>query len=459
MFDLARLRVHSDARPRAVWRRLLSQAGLAAASLVLPAASWADTHIVLTNASIVEGNAGTQVLKIPFNFDGPQPGRVTGTVMAIPLSGTGFTPATGGASCGTPGVDFEQFSNVPFNIPPNTPNGTLSINVRVCSNTTPQPNRQIFIGATVTSGTVGCTDGCGAIGTIVDDDGPPTLSISSITVTEPTIGTRTATFTVKVFPTSPQPIQVHFATRDGSAKARCIAAPGSPFCQQIGDYVATSGTVPIAANADSATFGVTVLPDRVEEPNEFFLVDLSVPVGAQLGSQSTASATIRDGTLTLGGLQLSTDAPRALAGERFETTLDWAVPDHLVWRNLKTLDLRLTGDAREPLLWLRWEKDKAGHRISLCEADAAGQARCSAGARPGSATVLGTRHAQLHLADTQVLAGGATGQQLRLKLSLSLAPKLAPETVQVEVSAADEFGNVDRFVPVGELLPRGPARD
>src|SRR5690242_20649226 len=78
--------------------------------------------MVIDDASVFEGNAGTTILKRPVHFVGTQSSTVTGTVSAIPLSGTGFHPAVGGAACGG-SVDFVQFGNVPFSIPPNTPNG------------------------------------------------------------------------------------------------------------------------------------------------------------------------------------------------------------------------------------------------------------------------------------------------------------------------------------------------
>src|SRR6266404_7279900 len=95
----------------------------------------AQVLMTLGNASIFEGNSGTSILKLPVNFGGVNTSAVTGFASAIPLSGTGFHPATGGVACGPAGVDFEQFSNVAFNIPPNTPNGTLSVNITICSDT------------------------------------------------------------------------------------------------------------------------------------------------------------------------------------------------------------------------------------------------------------------------------------------------------------------------------------
>ena len=46
--------------------------------------------MVIDDASVFEGNAGTIVLNLPVRFVGAQSTTVTGLVSAIPLTGTGF---------------------------------------------------------------------------------------------------------------------------------------------------------------------------------------------------------------------------------------------------------------------------------------------------------------------------------------------------------------------------------
>ena len=121
--------------------------------------------------------------------------------------------------------------------------------------------------------------------------------------------------------------------------------------------------------------------------------------------------------------------------------------------------------------WLRW--DEASNEFRLCQraglgrdrddADdddddddkdlgsarsnaAAPRATCSAGALPGSAAVLATPFASLHLADTSVQGSGLTGPSVTLKLDLRFSGKAAGHTYRVELTAADDFGNADRFV-------------
>ena len=76
-------------------------------------------------------------------------------------------------------------------------------------------------------------DGQG-LGTITDDDTPPTVSVNDVTVTEGNSGNVNATFNVSLSTASGQAVSVNYATADGTATAPA-------------DYAATSGTLNFAA--------------------------------------------------------------------------------------------------------------------------------------------------------------------------------------------------------------------
>jgi hypothetical protein len=116
------------------------------------------------------------------------------------------------------------------------------------------------------------SDGTG-VGTIVDNDPPPSVSIGNATVTEGNSGSTPATFTVTLSTASGQTVTVDWSTHDGTAAA------GS-------DYTAASGTVTFAAGTTTQTVSVDVLGDAVYEGNEAFTVTLSNP----------SNVTIADGT-------------------------------------------------------------------------------------------------------------------------------------------------------------------
>lgn len=117
-----------------------------------------------------------------------------------------------------------------------------------------------------------------AIGSIVDDDPVPTVTIGDITMTEGTGGTTTASFTISLSNPTQSPVSVHFQTSPGSAK--------SP-----GDFEATSGTLTIAPDGLSGTVTVLVAADGTAERSEYFTVSISNAVGATIGA-STGRCTI-----------------------------------------------------------------------------------------------------------------------------------------------------------------------
>ena len=454
-------------RMRRGWR-WLALASLLCATALRPEAAMAQV-VVLSDASLFEGNAGTRVLSIPFNFIGQQTATVTGTVSAIPLSGNGFNAATSGAACAG-NVDFVGFVNVPFSIPPNTPNGTLTVNILVCSNTVVEPNEHIFVSATITAGASCSGDSCGAIGTILDDDGPPSISINNISTSEPVVGTKNAAFTVSLSHASALETRVNFRTRDNTARAPCVGC-SPPVVSP--DYNVSSGILTIAPNVLTGQIGVTIRGDQVPENAETFFVDLSAPVNATI-ADGTGQATIIDTTLSIGGFDLTPAAAEARIGETVDYTLDWTVPDNLVWRNLKSLDFRLR-DHHRTALWLRW--DEASNRFSLCSsvagrdnhadddndegddrrgalarADQQRRVVCGPGELPGTGAILATPFALVHMSQTAVVGSGPTGQRVTLKLSLQMLERSAGHTYRVGLAAADDFGNEDPFVRAATLV-------
>jgi probable HAF family extracellular repeat protein len=97
----------------------------------------------------------------------------------------------------------------------------------------------------------------------------PLMTITDTSVTEGHTGTRAVTFTVTLSAASAQPVTVAYATANGTATA------GS-------DYQAASGTLTFAPGETSKTITVLVYGDRLGEPNETFVVNLSSPTNATI---------------------------------------------------------------------------------------------------------------------------------------------------------------------------------
>jgi hypothetical protein len=446
--------------PRAIAR--LAQVFLLLSS-VSGAASAAIT-LTAQDARVFEGAGGAH--QVTFNVTTSGTSGSSSFRLNVFPQGTGLRPAAvGGASCG-PGVDFITVSNQQFTV---GMNGTFAIPVTICGNTT--VDSRLFPGGVSTDRDFGVSltpidiptnselplcGRCTAFITIVDDDGPPAMSINSISVSEPALsgGTKTATFTVSLHHPSTQEIRVNFATRDGTAKGRCVTCA-------VYDYLPNSGTLIIPASTASitnlsGTIGVTIVGDRVQEPDERFFVDLSAAANATIGIP-TGTAIIRDTSLSIGGFEVSPADATVHVGEAVQYYVDWTVPEGQVWRNLRTIDFRIRGG--KTALWVRW--DEATNLISLCQKtrgkdddDDAGLPRnvdCAGGGLPGSTGILETDRARIRLAESSVVGSGPTGRDVTLGLLVEFLDTAEGHHYNVEVAASDDFGGVDRFERAAEV--------
>jgi hypothetical protein len=113
------------------------------------------------------------------------------------------------------------------------------------------------------------------IGSIINDDGVPSISIDSVSFAEGT----TQSFTVSLSNASSQPITVVYATSDGVAGSN--------------DYVSESGTLTFAPGVLSQTVPIRTLDDDLNELAETFSVNLSQPVNAFI-ADGTGVGTIID---------------------------------------------------------------------------------------------------------------------------------------------------------------------
>jgi Flp pilus assembly protein TadG len=114
-------------------------------------------------------------------------------------------------------------------------------------------------------------------GTIEDDDVPPTIIIGDITVLE---SAGSAIFTISLAPAGGQTATVQYATANGTARVNQ-------------DYSTASGTVTFLPGEASKTISVPIINDTVYEPDETFVVNLSRPTNAVLGS-NRGTATIQN---------------------------------------------------------------------------------------------------------------------------------------------------------------------
>ena len=133
------------------------------------------------------------------------------------------------------------------------------------------------------------------LGTIIDNEAAPVLSIADASANE---DTGTIDFTVTMSGISAQAVTVDYASADSSALA------GS-------DYTATSGTLTIPADSTSGIITVPITDDAVSEDSEVFKMLLSGPSGASL-TDSLGLGTIIDNeaapTLSIADASANEDA-------------------------------------------------------------------------------------------------------------------------------------------------------
>ena len=111
------------------------------------------------------------------------------------------------------------------------------------------------------------------IGTIIDDDDPPSLSVADVTKAEGDSGTSMMKFKLLLSGPSGKEIQVTYATADGTGEK--IAKAGK-------DYTATNGTATFAPGIVKVVVKVPIIGDTKPEPAESFFLNLSGETNASL---------------------------------------------------------------------------------------------------------------------------------------------------------------------------------
>jgi chitinase len=156
-----------------------------------------------------------------------------------------------------------------------------------------------------------------AVGRINDDDTPPALRISDVTLTEGNAGTSEAVFTIRLSKAWSQAVTVGYATQDGTARAGT-------------DYISETGLVTFAAGQTVKTIAIDVVGDRLAEVTERFSVLLRDPAGATIADGTgVATITDTDARPTIGVADVTlTEADSGTTNAVFTVTLNkaWDLP-------------------------------------------------------------------------------------------------------------------------------------
>jgi hypothetical protein len=205
----------------------------------------------IANVSVVEGDSGTTNASFIVSLS-----AVSGQMVSVDYATSDGTALAGGDYVATNGT---------LNFPPGTTTQTVAVVVR--GDLLNEAGETFLVSL---SNAVNATlAGNPGLGTILNDDPLPTLTIGDASVVEGNSGVTNAIFAVNLSVASGQNVTVNFATADGTATA------GS-------DYIGTNGSLSFAPGVTSRTIVVPVLGDVFNEANESFSVNLSVPVNTTI---------------------------------------------------------------------------------------------------------------------------------------------------------------------------------
>ncbi|MBI3417306.1 MAG: DUF11 domain-containing protein [Verrucomicrobia bacterium] len=211
----------------------------------------APPQMTIADATVHEGNSGITNMLFAVQLSAP-------SAQAISAS---FATADAVAVAGK---DYLSTNGV-IRLNPGQTN--LFIAVGVIGNVLKELDRNFFVNLTaVTNASLAVAQ---ANGLILDDDAPPLIFISDVTVNEGNSGTTPAVFNVFLSEPSGQTVSVDYATADGTANA------GS-------DYLPANNTLIFDPGITNLTITVLVNGDVFNEPDETFFVNLLNPTHAAL---------------------------------------------------------------------------------------------------------------------------------------------------------------------------------
>ena len=211
--------------------------------------------------SDTEGNSGTKA----FTF------TVTLSTASSQTITVNYATASGSATAGS---DYAAIPTTTLTFAPGETSKPVA--VTVTGDTLQELDEDFFINLTApVNATIAKAQG---IGTINNDDAPPTVTVNNASVAEGNVGTTDMVFTVTLSAASALPLTFSDKTIDGTATA------GS-------DYVAANSTLTFAPGETSKQIIIQIIGDVLAEGNETFQVEVTGPVAPQ---ESAPRATINE---------------------------------------------------------------------------------------------------------------------------------------------------------------------
>lgn len=234
-----------------------------------------DTSTLSVDSPFVnEGNSGVSSLNFTIKLSTP-------SSRAVKLNyRTATSPSPTKGDTATPEIDYIGVPSASLTFEPGQVSKVVSVSIK--GDTQREPNEQLTLFVSGTENIEGSTK---SLGTIVNDDGVPAISIDNVSVIEGVGGATSQTiFTVSLSAPNFQQVKVEYGTATDGVYG--TAAAGS-------DYTSTKGTLTFAPGETRKTLAVTVRNDALDENDETFSVLLFQPVNASV-SKGKGTATIVD---------------------------------------------------------------------------------------------------------------------------------------------------------------------
>jgi parallel beta-helix repeat protein len=241
----------------------------------------AQHQLIIDDMSMLEGNGGavTAVFTVTLTPDSSQTVTVD------------YATANDSAAAGS---DYTAVANTLTFNPGQT---SQTISVPILGDTSDESNETFFVNLSNPANAE--IQDSQAVGTIIDDDGLPALTISDEAVLEGNSGTVNMVFNVTLSPASTGVVTVDYATVNGSAVS------GS-------DYTAVANSLTFAAGETSQQITVPVTGDNVDEgSSETFTIQLSGASNANIDDAQGSGTITDDDTARLS----QTVGPQVLEGD------------------------------------------------------------------------------------------------------------------------------------------------
>ena len=240
--------------------------------------------LILSDGSAIETNAGTNTMTFDVTLS-----SASGNTVTVDYTTTDGT-ATSGSDYGA------RFGTLTF-----APGETArTVTVTVNGDTAAEADETVVLQLS-SSVNASIADGTGT-GTILNDDGDPSIAIGDATIIEGSSGSSNAALEVVLSNPSSSTIAVDYTTTGNTATS------GS-------DFTASSGTLTFPPGVTTRTILVAVSGDTTVEGNEALAVDLSNPSNASIAdAQATVTIVDDDGSPALTISDLAVNEAAGTAG-------------------------------------------------------------------------------------------------------------------------------------------------